>query len=249
MKKFYSYIKHGGIAAPLANGTQSKYFKIREFRNQNHAIDEIAIDDRTTSLLESVRVKFVSPVFVQVANRNEPTASYHNPLFGDSTASDIDIGDFDLGTVDYEMACRHLEKIGARGIGMYDYVDKKGFHVRFIHVDHRDTNKSFWRCHKLDKYGNQVLEKISTFLLPYPIPARNLYWIKRIYFFRIKGDDVRWLQSALNMTKLMPDIKVDGDFASATDKYVREFQSKMGLTVDGNAGKITVNRLRDLLIL
>lgn len=44
-----------------------------------------------------------------------------------------------------------------------------------------------------------------------------------------KGDDVRWVQAALNKT-LGADIDVDGDFGNTTKKYVKEFQNRAGLT-------------------
>jgi len=54
-----------------------------------------------------------------------------------------------------------------------------------------------------------------------------------------RGDDVRRLQLQLNDSNVEPHIVVDGIFGDATDAAVRDFQTKMGLTVDGKVGPIT----------
>lgn len=50
-----------------------------------------------------------------------------------------------------------------------------------------------------------------------------------------RGDSVKVLQRALGLT----GDDVDGDFGPRTDKLLREFQRKHGLTVDGKAGPKT----------
>lgn len=246
MKTIYSFKLDGAKQSTLTNGQRSKYFKIGEFRNLNHNIDAIDYDDRTGTLLELARIEFGLPIFIAVANRNEPQASYHNPQWKDSCACDIDIGDTGIGLMDYETACRFFEKSGAKGLGRYDYVDSYGTRIKFIHIDARGGEKSFWRCDSVDSKGNQILKSINTFLLPYPVPTRNLKWIQRIWIFRMKGSDVKWLQAALNMTKLSKDISVDGDFGQATDQYVRIFQKNYKLVVDGIAGINTINKLKEV---
>ena len=59
-----------------------------------------------------------------------------------------------------------------------------------------------------------------------------------------KGDRVRTLQRGLN--KVFPaysKLAVDGDFGSATDRVVREFQRRSGLVVDGVVGPATLAAL------
>lgn len=51
-----------------------------------------------------------------------------------------------------------------------------------------------------------------------------------------KGKYVQAVQKALGIT-------ADGDFGRITDKTVRQYQTKMGLQVDGIVGKITWNSL------
>lgn len=56
-----------------------------------------------------------------------------------------------------------------------------------------------------------------------------------------KGVGVKWLQFELN--KRGYNLTIDGDFGTKTDKAVRDFQKKNGLTVDGIVGKNTRNKL------
>ncbi len=63
-----------------------------------------------------------------------------------------------------------------------------------------------------------------------PVPTRNLCKGTR-------GEDVKWLQSALNARGA--DLSVDGIFGSLTDKAVRAYQKTKGLTVDGIVGPKT----------
>ena len=57
-----------------------------------------------------------------------------------------------------------------------------------------------------------------------------------------KGDDVCWVQAALNKT-INAGINVDGDFGNTTRKYVKEFQNLAGLTPDGSVGPKTIEKL------
>jgi hypothetical protein len=52
-----------------------------------------------------------------------------------------------------------------------------------------------------------------------------------------KGDEVKLLQEYLQ--KLGNSLKIDGDFGATTDKFVREFQTKLKLTIDGVVGDKT----------
>lgn len=55
------------------------------------------------------------------------------------------------------------------------------------------------------------------------------------------GVGVRWVQWEL--LRLGYNIKIDGEFGSMTEKYVREYQKLKGLVVDGKVGPITRNSL------
>lgn len=238
MKILYSKKRDGNKYATLSDGTKSKYFKIKEFSNIESLIDGIMVDEKTTDLLEKVRIEFGVPVYIQVANRNYPEASYHNPSWGESCAVDIDVGNTELGTKDYEKVCRFLEKTGlAGGIGRYDYIEN-GVPVKFIHLDARKA-QSRWRCNKVVN-GNQVLEHINSFMPPYPVPVRIL----KLSLFRMTGLDVKWLQNGLALNGI--ECVVDGVFGKNTEIAVKTFQKKYGLVIDGKAGINTISTLREV---
>ncbi len=56
------------------------------------------------------------------------------------------------------------------------------------------------------------------------------------------GDDVRKMQQRLKQLGYL-DGSADGDFGDATEQAVRDFQRNNGLTVDGKAGAVTLNKL------
>lgn len=58
---------------------------------------------------------------------------------------------------------------------------------------------------------------------------------------RMEGSDVVRLQEALKKAGITVD--VDGEFGSGTDKAVKEFQQKKGLTADGVVGAKTLEQL------
>lgn len=53
----------------------------------------------------------------------------------------------------------------------------------------------------------------------------------------LRGDDVRALQQALRTAGI--EVDVDGDFGPATERAVKDFQAREGLTADGVAGPAT----------
>lgn len=59
------------------------------------------------------------------------------------------------------------------------------------------------------------------------------------------GDEVRWLQTALNNV-MGADLPVDGSFGNMTYAAVTSFQAKYKLTVDGIAGSQTIGKLNSV---
>ncbi|CCN35597.1 conserved hypothetical protein [Vibrio nigripulchritudo SO65] len=63
-----------------------------------------------------------------------------------------------------------------------------------------------------------------------------------------KCTDIAHLQNALNkLLNLSPKMSTDGQFGKNTDRYVREFQAKLSLGVDGIVGKDTWITIEQLL--
>lgn len=70
----------------------------------------------------------------------------------------------------------------------------------------------------------------------YPVPQRTLREGS-------SGEDVKWLQEALNGA-IEAGLPVDGKYGAATAAAVKEFQTRAGLAADGIAGEKTVAALR-----
>lgn len=77
-------------------------------------------------------------------------------------------------------------------------------------------------------------------IAPYPRPTGNPLIQKGA-----KGDYVRWIQYTLGVQLgySIGSAGVDGDFGSATDSAVIEFQRDNGLEVDGQVGPITITKI------
>lgn len=253
MKKFYSQLLDGDRNVVLSNGKVSKYFKYSEFKGGNPKDDRIAVDPAQVLLLEQVREKF-GVVIIQCANRPLPAVSYHNPDYGDSCATDFDVGNGGLGTVDYLKVVQFLERLGARHIGLYDYIDLNKNRVKFIHMDMGSSAKKFWTCNKMDSTGKQVLVTVKTFMpkvvIDYTTPKRTLKWIRTISLFRMKGSDVKWLQTALNILFAERVLSVDGDFGAKTDAMVKRAKGVLKLpeaTYNGIADANFIARIKEEL--
>ena len=84
--------------------------------------------------------------------------------------------------------------------------------------------------------GNNTNDTTNT--SKYPVPTRTLK-------NGVTGDDVKWMQTALNSV-LGTKMKVDGEFGNTTEKYVKQFQTKYGLEVDGIFGAASRKKLQSL---
>ena len=60
-----------------------------------------------------------------------------------------------------------------------------------------------------------------------------------------RGQDVKDLQTMLN--QIGYNLAVDGIFGAATDEAVRQFQTSVGIAVDGQAGKATIVKIRETI--
>lgn len=70
---------------------------------------------------------------------------------------------------------------------------------------------------------------------PYPQPVRTI-------FKGCKGEDVKWVQWEL--ARHGYNLEIDGSCGSGTDKAIRDYQKKHGLTVDGKVGAKTRQAMR-----
>lgn len=89
----------------------------------------------------------------------------------------------------------------------------------------------------LDAFGNMSKKEFPA--LPAEQAQEAMVTVSR-------ENEVLWIQTALHM--LGTDVKVDGNYGSATKTAVSSFQKENGLEVDGWAGKETQKKLRDMLL-
>jgi len=99
----------------------------------------------------------------------------------------------------------------------------------------RFPGSSLWRVPNLKERGvawelnyNSIESPSSSQIIELPI----LPLLNRVLKRGRIGNDVTALQTALNVQRIY-NSEVDGDFGSDTEKAVRRFQQKSGLTVDG----------------
>ena len=113
----------------------------------------------------------------------------------------------------------------------------------------RNYVKAFQRSHGLTPdgmVGPATLAKLkaaaggsgSSGSISWPEPAREL---KK----GCKGNDVKWLQAALN--KLGYSLTVDGAFGSGTESRLKDFQRAAGIAADGKCGPITRKAIKNRL--
>lgn len=147
-------------------------------------------------------------------NVSEAASSYH--LKGQ--AADFTV----TGTANIDVA-KFLQSIGAKGIGLYDYIDG------FIHVDTRERSYYWQQDDRGSKcYGVSSFGKTEAYLVKGQTVATVRYNDQNEY--------VRLLQEKLG-------VETDGIFGTETAAAVKQFQHTHGLTVDGVAGIKTWNAL------
>lgn len=74
---------------------------------------------------------------------------------------------------------------------------------------------------------------------PYVMPTYTLYKGR----IRMAKKNVKWLQFELNW-RYGKEIVVDGSFGPITEKWLRTFQGKAGLSIDGHCGPLTKEKLK-----
>ncbi|SDW47215.1 Peptidoglycan-binding (PGRP) domain of peptidoglycan hydrolases-containing protein [Lachnospiraceae bacterium KHCPX20] len=87
----------------------------------------------------------------------------------------------------------------------------------------------------VDKVKAKVTAKSAAAKNPYASPSTTLKVGSR-------GQSVKWLQWELNQWKA--DLRVDGDFGSNTDSWVRKFQTTYKLKVNGIVDSKTISALK-----
>ena len=193
------------------------------------------IDKKLIEFLQDIRSHFGKPVIINSAYR----CAVHNKKIGGATesyhtkgqAADIYIS----GVKPIEIA-RYAEKIGIKGIGLYD-TERDG---KFVHVDTR-TTKSFWYGQAQEKRHTFQEEEVESAPAPStPAVQQKPASVtkKKMLSMGSKGEEVRELQILLK--KLGFDCKgTDGIFGANTKKAVAGLQAERDLDDDGVCGPLT----------
>ena len=217
-----------GVATEL-----SKNFESTEFDcHGKGCCNQTEIYPSLIDYLQKIRDHFKKPVIISSAYRctihnknvNGATGSRHTK----GQAADIYI----TGVAPIEIA-RYAEKIGIKGIGLYE-TKKDGY---FVHIDTR-TSKSFWYG-QAQAYRSTFQPKNSGVETTKPIQTD-----KENVIFRngSKGEDVKTIQSKL--ANLGYDVGyIDGFFGKKTEEAVRAFQKDNNLDRDGICGPKTLTML------
>lgn len=94
-------------------------------------------------------------------------------------------------------------------------------------------------------YNSAPLPNDDELDIPYPRPQiSSTTWLGKNGI--TSGNYVKGLQTALNKAN-NAELDVDGQFGSGTTTAVKNFQTKHGLTQDGQAGVATINKLVDVI--
>lgn len=136
------------------------------------------------------------------------------------------------GCTDYNQACKNVEADGyATSI---DPITGK--------PNYANTLLKSIEKHKLYEWDKEVLSENPDIQPktgnPYPEPTKNVK-------FGSKGNDVRWLQYALNTKGY--HLVVDGVAGEKTITALKDFQSSHDLVADGICGPLTREKLRSSL--
>ena len=212
-------------------------FTSREFDCKGKGCcSQTIIDKQLVEYLQKIRTHFGKAVNITSGYRcekhnkdsNGATGSYHVK----GGAADIVVS----GIKPIEIA-RYAEKIGIKGIGLYE-TDKDG---HFVHVDTR-TTKAFWYGQAQEKratFQESEKETASTNKTPTQEAEKKPTNTKRkTLSLGASGEEVRELQTVLK--KLGFDCKgIDGKFGANTKKAVSGLQYERELDDDGVCGPLT----------
>ena len=209
----------------------SANFRVREFRCED-GTDKILISAELVAMLEKLRAKLAEKLGGEVKiniNSGYRTKSHNKAVGGSTTskhckglAADI-ICEKDGNIVPAKEVCAAAQDIDFEGIAFIS--------ARATHVDCRGYR---WWADET-KGNKKVSDFYAYFGMAYPEPTET---VKK----GDKGTPVRWVQNKMN--KAGYKLSVDGEFGGGTDKDVRDFQKKKGLTADGKVGRNTRNALK-----
>ncbi len=229
MVKTYSKSTQGDIKL-------SAHFAVWEFACKD-GTDTVLIDTDLIDRLEQI-YDYLNCSKI-IINSGYRTQSHDKAVGGNGKgqhtlgkAADIQCYAIDGSIIDAKYVCCAAETLGCNGIG---YISSKAVHI--------DTRSGKWWGDEINGYDN-VTSFYNYFGVdkpnknPHPEPTRN---ISR----GAKGDDVRWVQWALQSKGYnIGSAGIDGICGNATLSAIKRFQSDVGLSADGICGRLTRGKLK-----
>lgn len=217
----HSYsLQRDGSKRILVDGRESN-FLLKEFRCKDGS-DTVILDSALVQILQKVREHFGKAVSITSAYR---TPSHNKSVNGATSSYHVkgQAADFTVTGVSNRDVAKYLERIGAKGIGLYDYTGG------FVHVDTR-LKAYFWQ----QDARNRKYYGVSTF------GTNEVYEVKgqmvSTVQYNDRGEYVNLLQEEIG-------VKPDGIFGPDTEDAVRVFQKMHDLEADGVVGPKTWDAL------
>lgn len=235
----------------------STNFKAYEFDcNGSNCCSKTKIDEKLVSILQKIRNHFKKSVKINSAYR---CSTYNKKVGGASSSNHIKgmAADIVVDGIKPKEVAKYAESIGVLGIGLYE-TDKDGY---FVHIDTR-TKKAFWYGQaqkKVDTFGGSTPKKANEKKTTANTKIKEWQKAAKADGFKITVDGIWGTKSTeiakqavcknrdgvykyKNLTKLIQKEMgytgkdVDGKFGSGTEKKVKSWQKKKGLTADGEFG-------------
>lgn len=196
-------------------------FKVKEFACNGY--DEVKIDTNLVQILQKIRTHFGKSVTVTSAYRPE---AYNKTIKTASKTSKHILGraaDIKISGVSPITVALYAQSIGAKGVGLYVYLDEDM--QGFVHIDTRasDTDKSIYRGLYTNRSQSQYVSCGSKF---FPVLKNGS-----------TGYVVRLLQKLLILQGY--NLKVDGLFGNGTLTALKAFQRSCVPPADGSVGTQT----------
>lgn len=216
----------------------STNFKVSEFACKGKGCcDTVKIDKQLVMYLQKIRDHFGKSITINSGYR----CSKHNKSVGGASSSKHTKGmaaDIVVDGVGPKEVAKYAERLGIKGIGLYE-----GSDGNFVHIDTR-TVKSFWYGHaqaKRTTFGGAPKAYTGTFPnikvteVSKDKKGKKVTKTRNYLTAGDQGVQVKYLQKFLNWYGGY-GLAVDGDFGSNTDVAVEKFQKAEKLTIDGKFG-------------
>jgi hypothetical protein len=227
--------ENGKIAGGVIGDQTRKELCIRDWYNKPWNVVLKCTDRKLAKKACEIAVKIAgNPNY---GYNQEKRVSGYNSIFTNNFDIDKGKGDFDCST--YVSSVYRLAGLNTLAVSNTTSSLRRALLATGLFVEYTDSSHtaSSTFAGEGDIYlseGHHVVIVIGADKVkpnnPYATPTTDVQ-------FGESGTSIRWVQWEL--TQAGYKLKIDGDFGSQTDKWVRDYQKKNGLEVDGIVGPKT----------